>query len=57
MLKNFVFSEKMPIFAVQKKTLKLTIMENEIKPLVLFIGAALEKKNKSRDVIWTLGNN
>lgn len=85
----------MPIFAIQKKTIKLTIMENKAKvsdkrnyriTIVLkneiiverfhneyiakdtikgvrdlfpdtFIGAALEKKGKKWNVIWTLGNN
>lgn len=92
---NFVFSKKMPIFAIQKKTIKLTIMGKETKTSekrnfritiifkdeitverfqneyiardtikkmkelfpTLFIGAALEEKGKSWNVIWTLGNN
>lgn len=84
----------MPTFAIQKKTIKLTIMKKETKTSekrnfritiifkdeitiekfqneyiardtikkmkelfpTLFIGAALEEKNKSWNVIWTLGN-
>lgn len=85
----------MPIFAIQKKTIKLTIMEKETKTSekrnfritiifkdeitiekfqneyiardtikkmkelfpTIFIGAALEEKSKSWNVIWTLGND
>lgn len=90
-----MFSKKMLIFAVQKKTIKLTIMEKgtktsekrnfritiifkdeitverfqneyiamdtikKMKELFpsLFIGAALEEKSKSWNIIWTLGND
>lgn len=85
----------MPIFAIQKKTIKLTIMKKETKTSekrnfritiifkdeitiekfqneyiardtikkmkelfpTIFIGAALEEKSKSWNVIWTLGND